>query len=64
MIFEQSSLLSHLVEQSFDLGVLELDDLLLPLVDHATEHGEQDVPGREQERHIRRRNPPVSGAKR
>ncbi len=62
VVIEEQSLLTELLEQSLDLCVLELNDLLLPLVDHAAEGGEQDVPGLEQEGHVRRRNWPVSGA--
>ena len=50
---EQQSLPSGLFAQCFDLSVLKLDVLLLTLVDHAAKYGEQDVAGREQERHIR-----------
>ena len=56
----QQAFPGELVQQSLDLHVLKLEDLLLPVVDQATEHGQQDVPGREQERHIQRRKPPVS----
>ncbi|HIE98862.1 MAG TPA: hypothetical protein EYQ63_18095 [Fuerstia sp.] len=34
-----------------------MDDLLLSLVHHATERGEQNVPSLEQEGHVRRRKP-------
>ena len=61
-VVKQQSLPAELFEQGFDLSVLELNDLLLPLVHHATEHGEQHVPRLEQERHVRRRKPPVSDA--
>ena len=50
------------IQQCFDLSVLEFDDLLLTLVHHTTQCGEQNVPWLEQEGHIRRRNQPVSGA--
>lgn len=56
MVIQQKSLLSKLLQQSLDLSVLELDDLLLSLVDHAAECGEYDVPGMENEGHVRRRN--------
>jgi hypothetical protein len=36
---------SELLQQSLDLCVLELNDLLLPLIHHAAEGGQQDVPG-------------------
>jgi hypothetical protein len=55
VVIQQQSLPSELQQERLDLSVLELDDLLLPVIDHATEYGEQDVPGRKQERHIRRR---------
>ena len=45
VVIEQQSLLSELFEQGLDLCVLELNDLLLPLIDHAAEGGQQDVPG-------------------
>ena len=64
VVVEQQSLPSKFFQQSLDLSVLELDDLLLPLVHEAAEAGQQDVPGCEQKRHIRRRNWPVSGAER
>ena len=64
VVIEQQSLSSELLQNRLDLSILELDDLLLPGVEQATEYGEQDVPGREQERHIRRRIPPVSDAER
>ena len=54
----------RVLQQCFDLCVLECDDLLLTLIDHATEGSEQDVPGLEQEGHVRRRKSPVSGADR
>ena len=40
----QKSLLSQLLQQSLGLGVLELYGLQLPLVDHAAEGGEQEIP--------------------
>ncbi|MEO1981107.1 MAG: hypothetical protein ABGZ24_11365, partial [Fuerstiella sp.] len=48
IVIQQQSLLSELLEQSLDLCVLELDDLLLPLIDHGAEGSEQDMPGLEQ----------------
>ena len=36
---------SHLVHQGLDLGVLELDDFLLPAVDPAGEDEEEELPG-------------------
>ena len=64
VVVEQQALPAELLQQGFDLSVLELDDLLLPVVDQATEYGRQDVPGREQERHIQRRKPSVSRTER
>ena len=61
VIVKQQSLLSELLQQGLDLSVLELNDLLLPLVHKAAEGRQQDVPGLEQKRHVRRRNRPVSG---
>ena len=55
IVIQQQSLLSELLEQCFDLCVLEFDDLLLSLVHHAAECSKQDVPGLEQEGHVRRR---------
>jgi hypothetical protein len=55
IVIEQQSLLSELLQQCFDLRILEFDDLLLPLIDHATECSEQNVPWLEQEGHVRRR---------
>ena len=48
--------LHQLLQQSLDLCVLEFDDLLLTLIHHATECSEQNVPGLEQEGHVRRQN--------
>jgi hypothetical protein len=62
IVIEQQSLLSELLQQCFDLSVLEFDDLLLTLIHHATECSKQDVPWLEQEGHVRRRKSPVSGA--
>ena len=61
VIVEQQSLLSELLQQGLDLGVLELNDLLLPLVHKAAEGSQHDLPWLEQKRHVRRRNGPVSG---
>jgi len=58
----QQKFLSELFEQGVNLSVLELNDLLLMLVHHATERGEQHVPRLEQERHVRRRTSLVSNA--
>lgn len=62
VVVEQQSLFSELLEQGFDLCVLELNNLLLTLVHQAAETGQQDVPGLEQRGHVRRRNWPVFGA--
>jgi len=62
VVVEQQAFLSELFEQGVNLSVLELNDLLLTLVHHATEDGEQHVPRLEQERHVRRRKSPVSDA--
>ena len=64
IVIEQQSLLSELLQQCFYLCVLELDDLLLPLIDHATEGSEQNVPWLEHEGHVRRRKSSVSDADR
>ena len=64
VVIEQQSLLSELLQQSLDLSVLEFDDLLLTLIDHATECSEQHVPWREQEGHVWPRESPVSDADR
>ena len=62
VVIQEQSLFGELFEQGFDLSVLELDDLLLPLIDHATECSKQDVPWLEDERHVRRRKSSVSAA--
>ena len=41
---------------AFNLGVLELDDLLLTVIEEAADGGEQDVPRLDLEGHIYRRN--------
>ena len=64
VVIQQQSLPSELHQERLDLSVLELDDLLLPVVHEAAEAGQQDVPRLDQERHVRRRNWPVSGAER
>ena len=61
VIVEQQSLFSELLQQGFDLSVLEFDGLLLSLVHNAAEGSQHDVPWLEQEGHVRRRNRPVSG---
>jgi len=60
VVVEQQALPAKLLQERRDLSVLELDDLLLPVVDQATEHGEQAVPWLQHERHVRRRKPSVS----
>ena len=62
VIVDQQSLFSELLQQGFDLSVLEFNDLLLTLVHKAAEDSQHDVPWLEQKRHVRRRNRPVSGA--
>jgi hypothetical protein len=56
--------LSQLLQQCFDLCILELDDLLLPLIDHAAECREQNVPWLEQEGHVQCRKSTVCAADR
>ena len=62
VVIQEQSLFGELFEQGFDLSVLELDDLLLPLAHQAAEAGQQNVPGLEDERHVRRRKSSVSAA--
>ena len=57
IVIQQQSLLFQLPEKGFDLCVLELDDLLLPLIDEPAECSEQNVLWLEQEGHVRRRKP-------
>ncbi len=64
IVIEQQTLLSELLQQCFDLRILEFDDLLLSLVHHAAECGEQNVPSLEQEGHVRRRKSSDSDADR
>jgi len=40
----QLSLLTGFLQQSLDLSVLKINDLLLTLIRHATERGKQNVP--------------------
>ena len=54
--FRGESLLSELLQQGLDLGVLELNDLLLTLVHKAAKGSQHDVPWLEQKSHVRRRN--------
>ena len=61
VVIQEQSLFGELFEQGFDLSVLELDDLLLPMVHEAAEAGEHQMPGLEQERHVRRRRVKSSG---
>jgi hypothetical protein len=61
VIVEQQSLFFELLQQSLDLSVLELNDLLLSLVRQAAEGSKHQMPWLEQKRHVRRRNRPVSG---
>jgi len=46
-----SNVVAELVQQSFDLRVRKLNDLLLTLIGEATDAGEQDVSRPEQEGH-------------
>ena len=64
VVVQQQSLPSELLQQGCDLSILKFDDLLLPLIDHATECSEQNVPGLEQEQHVSRRKSSVSAADR
>ena len=61
VIVKQQSLFSELFQQGLDLGVLEFDDLLLPLVHKAAECSQHYVPWLEQEGHVWHRNRAVSG---
>jgi len=54
VIVQQQSLLSQLLEQCFDLNVLELDDLLLTLVYQTAESSQQKLPQQKQDGHVRR----------
>ncbi len=56
IVVEQQSLLSVLLQQGFDPGVLELDDLLLTLGEEAADGRKQNVPGQEQDGPGYRRN--------
>ena len=49
VIVEEQSLATELLQQSIDLSILELDDLLLTLVDEAADGRKQNVPRLEQE---------------
>ena len=60
VIVEEQSLATGLLQQGCDPSVLKLDDLLPAVGDEAAERGEQDAPGLEQERYIRRRKSSVS----
>ena len=51
VIVEEQSLATELLQQSIDLSILELDDLLLTLVEEAADGHKQNVPGPEQEGH-------------
>jgi len=44
-VVQQQSFPAGLIQQSIDRCILELNDLLLTLIDHAAEGGQQDVPG-------------------
>jgi len=51
VIGKQNPFPAHLVQERLDLGVLELDDLLLLSVDPAGEDEEEELPGLEDEIH-------------
>jgi hypothetical protein len=51
VIVVEQSLATELLQQSIDLSILELDDLLLTLVEETADGRQQDVPGPEQEGH-------------
>ena len=53
VFIQEQSLFGELSEHGFDLSILEFDDLPLSLIDHATECSEQNVPGLDQEGHVR-----------
>ena len=55
VIVEVQSFATELLQQSIDLSILELDDLLLTLVEEAADGHKQNVPGPEQEGHGYRR---------
>ena len=44
VVVEPQSVFSELLQQGINLSVLEFADLLLPLVHHAADSGQQDVP--------------------
>ena len=56
-----SSPIAQLLQQGFDLSVLEVDDLLLPLVHKAADSGQQNVHGWRTEDMFGAKNRPVSG---
>jgi hypothetical protein len=60
IVIQQQTLLSEFLQQCFYLRILELEDLLLTLIDHATECSEQNVP----ELGVQRRKSSVSAADR
>jgi len=51
LIVDQQSLAPERLQQSFDLSILERDDLLLSLMGETADAGEQDVPRPEQAGH-------------
>jgi hypothetical protein len=51
VICEEDSPPAHLVHERSDLGVLELDDLLLPAVHQSGQNQEEELPGVEDETH-------------
>ena len=44
IVIEQHTFPAEFLEQGFDLGVLEFNDLLLALIDGTTEYYKQNVP--------------------
>lgn len=62
VIAERQSFSTELLQQGFDLDILEVNDLLLTLVHETTDGGQQDVPGLEKEGHGYRPKQPVSKA--
>lgn len=48
IVIEQQTFPAEFLEQGVDLGVLELNNLLLALIDETTEYCKQNVPWLEQ----------------
>ncbi len=51
VVGEEDALAAHLIDEDPDLGVLELDDLLLLAVDPARAYQEEKLPGTEDDVH-------------